>query len=90
MTTDFSRPSARIYAFRGGRRFVGAARDESPTASNPRARAISRDAIGEAWYHRQSRKRSARASAEHRHVPAASRRHDDVGGRRAHPAGQSQ
>jgi hypothetical protein len=52
MTTDFSRPSARIYAFPvGGRRFITAARDESRTAADPRTRAISGDAIGEAWYH---------------------------------------
>jgi len=52
MTTNSSRPSARIYAFPvGGRRFVAAARDESRTAADPRTRAISEDVIGEAWYH---------------------------------------
>jgi hypothetical protein len=52
MTTDFSRPSAKIYAFPvGGRRSVAVARDESRTAPDPRTRAISGDAIGEAWYH---------------------------------------
>jgi hypothetical protein len=51
MTTDFSRPSARIYAFPvGGRRFVGAARDESRTATDPSTRAISGDTVGEAWH----------------------------------------
>jgi hypothetical protein len=52
MTTDFSRPSAKIYTFPvGGRRFVAAARDELRTTADPRTRAISGDAIGEAWYH---------------------------------------
>jgi Protein of unknown function (DUF2735) len=53
MTKDFSRPSAKIYVFPvGGRRSVAAARDESrTTAADPRTRAISGDAIGEAWYH---------------------------------------
>jgi Protein of unknown function (DUF2735) len=52
MTTDFSRPSARIYQFPvGGRRFVAAARDESHTSADSRTWAASGDAIGEAWYH---------------------------------------
>jgi hypothetical protein len=52
MTTDFSRPSARIYAFPvGGRRSVAVVRGESHTAADARTRAISGDAIGEAWYH---------------------------------------
>jgi hypothetical protein len=52
MTTDFSRPSAKIYAFPvGGRRSVAAARDETRTTADPRTWAFSGDAIGEAWYH---------------------------------------
>jgi hypothetical protein len=63
MTTDFSRPSARIYAFPvGGRRFVGAARDESRTAADPRTRVNSGDAIGEAWYHEAAIQEAKRTS----------------------------
>jgi hypothetical protein len=63
MTTDFSRRSARIYAFPvGGRRFVGAAREESATAADPRTRAISGDAIGEAWYHEAAIEEAKRVS----------------------------
>jgi Protein of unknown function (DUF2735) len=63
MTTDFSRPSARIYAFPlGGRRFVGAARDESRTATDPSTRAISGDAVGEAWYHESAIQEAKRTS----------------------------
>jgi hypothetical protein len=63
MTTDFSRPSARIYAFPvGGRRCVGAARDESRTATDPSTRAISGDAVGEAWYHESAIQEAKRTS----------------------------
>jgi Protein of unknown function (DUF2735) len=63
MTTDFSRPSARIYAFPlGGRRFVGAACDESRTATDPSTRAISGDAVGEAWYHESAIQEEKRTS----------------------------
>jgi Protein of unknown function (DUF2735) len=63
MTTDFSRPSAKIYAFPvGGRRLVAAARDESRTAADPRTRAISGDAIGEAWYHEAAIEEAKRTS----------------------------
>jgi hypothetical protein len=63
MTTDFSRPSARIYAFPvGGRRSVGAARDESRTATDPSTRAISGDAVGEAWYHESAIQEAKRTS----------------------------
>jgi hypothetical protein len=63
MTTDFSRPSARIYTFPvGGRRFVAAARDELRTAADPRTRIISGDAIGEAWYHEAAIEEAKRTS----------------------------
>jgi hypothetical protein len=63
MTTDFSCPSAKIYPFPvGGRRFVGAARGESRTAADPRTRAISGDAIGEAWYHEAAIQEAKRTS----------------------------
>jgi Protein of unknown function (DUF2735) len=63
MTTDFSRRSERIYAFPvGGRRFVGAARDEKRTAAEPGTRAISGDAIGEAWYHEAAIEEAKRMS----------------------------
>ena len=63
MTTDFSRPSARIYAFpAGGRRFLAAARDESRAATDPRTRTPSGDAIGEAWYHQAAIEEAKRTS----------------------------
>ncbi len=52
MTTEFLRPSAKIYDFPvGGRRFLATAGDDRRTAVEPRTRAGSGDAIGEAWYH---------------------------------------
>jgi uncharacterized protein DUF2735 len=63
MTTDFSRPSAKIYAFPvGGRRFVAAARDQSRTSADSKTRATSGDAIGEAWYHEAAIEEAKRTS----------------------------
>jgi Protein of unknown function (DUF2735) len=65
MTTDFSRPSAKIYAFPvGGRRFVAAARNDSRTGADPRTRVLSGDAIGEAWYH-EAAIEEAKRTGEH-------------------------